>query len=219
MAILPEGMLPNMSGAGNALQTFAIIMGVLIVFGGLFFLVMLKVRVWLRYKQYTCIIFEKDALGNTIETYDKAGVFFDKKSNQKLLRLKNLKVGFDPDRIGYHFTKKSKIIYFLKYGLKELRPISFSISNPDFTYKVGEVDLNWMIDDFNRNTLMFKTNSWLQQLLPFIIFGVLVFGVLILFYFLFQKFDVLQDVAVNLNAAAKQLAAVNGGTTVIQGSG
>jgi hypothetical protein len=109
----------------------------------------------------------------------------------------------------------------LKYGLKELRPISFSISNPDFTYKVGEVDLNWMIDDFNRNTLMFKTTSWLQQLLPFIIFGVLVFGVLILFYFLFQKFDVLQDVAVNLNAAAKQLAAVNanGGTTVIQGSG
>jgi hypothetical protein len=225
--VIPPGMMPDTSGMLSNIKNVGGLIGILILVAGLVLVIAWIIIQKKKYSQYLCVVYEKDALGNTIETYDDAGVFFDKKSNLKLLRLKRIKTAFDPDKINYHYaiTKKGmkKIAYFVKYGLKELRPVTFHISNPDFTYKIGEMDLNWMTDEYNRNTLMFKTTSLLMQLLPYILFTVTIFGILILMYFLFNHSDTWAnanvEMAKSMKDMATSLAQANSGTTVLEGTG
>ena len=185
----------------------AVILGIL----GVAFWFYLK---WRKYQQFTCRIWEKDGFGQLNETIDKAGVFVDKKTHNKRLFLKKHNVGLNPDSIPYIPTKKGKIIYLFKTGLKNFSYVKPTLSNPSLSLQVGEEDVNWAVNTYERQKKLFAPNTLLQYM-PFILLGFVSIIILVIFIYFFKNFEVLEQVAVAFNDAAGKLALSNTGTAVI----
>ena len=197
------------------LEIFVIAFAVIFAIGvGVALFILYRRR--LRYGQFKCIIWRKDGFGQLTETYDKGGIFVDKKTKNKRLFLDKNKVGLDPDDIPYIPSGKGKkIIYLLQTGLKNFHYIKPNISNPDITLTVGEEDVNWSINAYERNKNVFSWNT-LMQYLPYIAFGFVTVIILIIFIYLFKQFDVLADVANSLKEAAEVMARAEAGTVIIE---
>jgi len=163
--------------------------------GGLWFFLKQK-----RYKQYKCVIWERDGFGQLTETYDKAGIFVDKKTNNKRFFMKKANVGLNPDNIPY-IPGKSKIVYMLRTGLKNFHFIKPNVSNPTINLSIGEEDVNWAINAYDRQKRLFNQNM-LMQYLPFIALAFTSIIILIIFIYFFKDFAVLKDVAIALRDAS-----------------
>lgn len=167
-----------------------------------------------RYKEFTCIIWERDGFGQLKETIDLAGIFVDPKTKNKRLFLKRNNIGLNPDGIPYIQRGKSKMVYLYKTGLKNFFYLNIDVGTNDLKIKVGEENVNWAINAYERAKKMFSTST-LLQMMPYIMLAFVSMIILILFIFLFRQFG---DLASFMEAAEKFISTANaaqGGTAVI----
>jgi len=167
-----------------------------------------------RYKQFRCIIWERDAFGHMHQNYDDAGIFTDSKTNNKRLFLKKYNVGLATDDIPYIQGGKIKYIFLLKTGLKNFSFIkpNFDTTFENLNLEVTEEDVNWGINAYEKQKKLFA-NSLLMQLLPFMLLAFVSVVILIIFVYFFRNFGVLKEVALAFKDASQNLAC--GGTQQI----
>jgi len=184
----------------------------LIIIGGFMILLTRYILKELQYK-YKCFIFES---GNENMKEDKAGIFVDKKTHNKRFFLKKNKVGLNPDQVPYKNIGSKKTVFLLQDGLKNFRYLSFPTpkANPGLNVSVGEEDVNWAVNVYERQKKMFA-RSLIMQLMPFIALAFTAIIILIIFIYFFKEFGTLKDMAVAMHAAASELAKAKLGTTVI----
>lgn len=200
---------------GNVGQS-ALSIGLIIIVGifAIAFLiaVLFAAKYYKRYKQFKITILSKDSFGQVHEEYDDGGVFVDKQTRNKRLYLRKANVGLDPDNIPYITSKKGKRhIYLYRTGLKNFRYIIPSYEDKELSFNhVGEEDVNWAINSYERAKKSFAT-SMIMQYLPFIILAFVSIVILIMFLYFFQQFSVLKDVAFAFRDAAQATS----GTTVL----
>lgn len=197
---------------GGALSFFILIFAGLLT-AGLVGLIMYGVMKWRRYNQYDCVIWERDGFGQLREKKDKAGIFVDVKTKNKRLFLKENKVGLSPDNIPYIPKGNRKVIYLLQSGLKNFTFIKPTFNSP-LTFSVGEEDVNWAVNAYERQKVRFMSNMLLQYL-PYISLAFVSIIILFMVIYVVKEFSVLKDVANALNEASRALAQANSGTTVI----
>jgi hypothetical protein len=172
---------------------------------------------WRKYNQFRCVIYEYDGLNHLNEFTDKAGIFVDKKTNNKRLFLKKSNVGLNADNIPYiRGAGNQKTIYMYKDGLKNFHFLKYDIKSDKFEIDVGEEDVNWAVNAYERQKKMFS-NSLLMQLMPYLALAVVSITILIIFIYFFKDFAVLRDMALALKEAAVAIAQAKSGTTVITG--
>lgn len=198
----------------NVALSWIILIITLVIVGVIVFLIAKKVLKELQYK-YKCIIFEE---GNDSAIVDKAGVFIDKKTQNKRFFLKKANVGLNPDKIPYKTAVAgfgvTKYVFLLKTGLKNFRYLNLkSSSNPGFYVSVGEEDVNWAINAYERQKKLFS-QTLLMQLMPFIALAFTSIIILIIFIYFFKEFGTLRDMAVAMQEAAKELAKASIGAVV-----
>jgi len=83
-------------------------------------------------------------------------------------------------------------------------------------FNVGDEDINWAINTYDKNKIMF-TQTTFMQLLPFIALAFVGIVICIIFIYFFKKLDVLADMANSFKLAAVELAKGQAGTVVIAG--
>jgi len=171
---------------------------------------------WKKYRDFKCSIWEKDGFGQITETYDKAGIFVDSKTQNKRFFLKKGNVGLNPDNVPYiPAGGKDRIVYLLKTGLKNYYFIKPTIDDTNLKLTVGEEDVNWAINAYERQKKMFSMSMFLQYM-PFILLGFTVMIILIIFIYFFKEFGVMKEVAVAFKEAAEALAQARSGTLVMK---
>lgn len=168
-----------------------------------------------RFNQFRVIIWGKDGFGQITETHDKAGIFTHDTTKNKRLYLQRNNVGLSPDSVPYVQSGNVKKIYLLQTGLKNFRFIKPKFEKENFRFDVGEDDVNWALDAYEQSKKVFAQSTLLQYM-PYIMLVVAAFSMVIIFYFLFKRFDVINDVALNLKEAAVEIAKARTGTVVVQ---
>lgn len=163
-----------------------------------------------KYSEFICVIF--DTKGN--QSKDRGGIFVDGVTKNKRLYLQKSNVGLSPDNIPYKREGLAKVVYLLQTGLKNFQFINMDFEAND-AIQVSEEDVNWAINAYERQKKMLQ-NNLLLQILPYALFGLVVVGILVLFIYLFKKFDVFAQVAESINQAAQALAQAKTGTTLIK---
>ena len=202
-----------MSGVGDIAVNILILLFGLIFIGGVCFGLFLLVRRRKQYNQFKCIIWGRDAFGQLTETTDKAGIFVDTKTKNKRFFLKKAHVGLNPDNVPYIQSGKVKIVYLLRTGLKNFQFIRPLIAD-NFSIDVGEEDVNWAVNAYERQKKVFGS-SMLLQYMPFIVLAFVSIIVLVIFMNLFKKFDVLGEIAASMSQAATAMAQAQSGTVVL----
>lgn len=205
---LLTGMLPNvsMSGIARGIMIFLIVLIVVSIIGTYLFL-------WLRnkrFKEFKVIILEKDSTGNVHESYDRAGIFLDKKTNLKLLFMKKFKKGMNPNNVPYVTAKDKKgrlvkTIYLLKTGVSNFRFIHVSIESDMLKFTVGEEDVNWAAQDYETIIKTFQKESFWAKYGGYILFVISIIIIMIILISLFNKFAVLKDVANSLQKVSENM--------------
>lgn len=197
-------------------MAWSAVLFVVILISGLVVLGVIGASIWLYYwwkkcREFDCIIFRKD--GGV--TFDKAGIFVDRKTKNKRFYIKNANVGLDPNDVPYKISPGGKkYVFLLQTGLKNFSFMGVDVDAEKCEFSVGEEDVNWGINAYERQKKLFS-NSWLMQYMPFIALAFVSIIILILFLNFFKKFDVLKDVALALKDAAAAQSLCTAGTTVI----
>lgn len=209
----------DLAGVGSNFLNIGIMIIVGVVGIGIMVALMFAYFAWKKYQQFNVIIFERDGSGQLSRTTDQAGIFVDKKTNNKRLFLKKYNVGLNADKVPYIMGPGStKTIYLYREGLKNFHYITFkSLEETTFDIDVGEEDVNWAVNAYERQKKMFS-NTLLMQLMPYIALAIVSIAILVIFIYFFKDFAVLKDVAVNLKEAAIAIAQAKSGTTVIAGT-
>jgi len=198
----------------NILNIGIMIGAVILVLSVLVVVTFLVIR-QLKYGKFKVVVWETDAYGNTRESYDRAGIFVDAKTRNKRFFMLKAKVGLDPDNVPYVLGQKGRaVVYLLRTGLKNFRFIKPRIVDGAYSFTVGEEDVNWAVNAYERAKKTFNQSKLLQYM-PFIIIGFVTVIILVIFIYFFRNFDVLRDVAVELNEAARQVAQARAGTLII----
>lgn len=183
------------SGALNV----GIIIAIIIIGGGFVLLILYLYFKWKKYKEFDCIIWDE---GKITETRDKAGIFVDNKTKNKRFFLKKANVGLDPDNVPYKMGEGGKkIVYLIRSGLKNFKFVDIEINEPTVDINVGEEDVNWAVNAYERQKKMFS-QGLLIQLMPYIALAFVSIIILIIFIYFFKDFSVLKDVAINLKEAS-----------------
>ena len=204
----------TLTGVASGALNVGILIGVILIVGGGLIGLTLLILKWKKYSEYKCVIFEKDGFGQLKYKVDKAGIFVDSKTKNKRLFLKKHNVGLDPDNVPYlSGAKGSKTIYLYQTGLKNFHYIRMNVSD-HFDITVGEEDVNWAINAYDRQKKLFN-QSLLMQLMPFIALAFTSIIILIIFIYFFKDFAVLKDVAIALKEAAQANAQASSGTAII----
>lgn len=200
---------------GNLILNFMIMIIGTIFAGAVIFLIYRLVINQRKYNEFKCIIWQNDAFGQLIETTDSAGIFVDPKTKNKRLFLKKANVGLDPDSVPYIQSGKKKVIYLRRDGLKNFRYIRPVITSSDINLSVGEEDVNWAANSYERLKQRFAQNTLLQYL-PFIALGFVSVIILVMIIYIVKNFSVLGDVANNLVIVSDNLVKARSGTQIIQ---
>lgn len=172
---------------------------------------------WKRYNQFTCVILYKDMFGQSNQKFDKAGVFVDGKTNNKRFFMKNANVGLEPDNIPYVPCGGKNWVYLIQTGLKNFRFVRLGWDDKNFTFKVGEEDVNWSINTYEGYKKKFG-EGLLHKILPLILYGIVIISILVIIIYIVQQFTVLKDVSENLVRAAEVIARGRLGTTIVPGN-
>lgn len=198
--------------AWGALQ-FGLVLVIGLLTIGVVILAYLGINRWRIYNEFLCIVLGRDGLGNHIIKYDKAGIFVDKKTNNKRFFMKRNNVGLSPDNVPAINDGKKKIVFLLQHGLKNFSFVKVNLEH-SINFEVTEEDVNWAINAYERQKKLFSTST-LMQMLPFIALAFTSIIILIIFIYFFREFGVLKEVAVALQESARIIATASGGTTVI----
>ena len=171
---------------------------------------------WKQYKQFDIVIWQEDGLGQLNVKYDSGGIFVDSKTKNKRLFLKTHKVGLDPDNVPYMIgAKGKKTVMLLQVGLKNFRYIKPKINaSGNMSFVVGEEDVNWAINSYERQKKIFG-QTWLAQYLPFMIIAFVSIIILILFINLFKVAPDLKEAAIALKEAAQAMAQAKTGIVYV----
>lgn len=199
---------------GGALNGTVVIVFIVVVVGliGVVFLISQQRK---RYKEYTCIVWFRDGFGQMQQTIDHAGVFIDKKTNNKRLFMQKANVGLSPDEIPFlPGVNGQRYVYLYRKGLKNFFFIRPDVRLDGMTLKVGEEDVNWAVNSYERAKKLFSAST-LMQYLPFIALAFVSIIILIMFIYFFKDFKVLGEMAKSLQAAAEAIRAASSGTTII----
>lgn len=200
--------------AQGGLWIAVLLIGVIFVAGFFALATWLYLR-WKQYQQFEIEIWQQDGLGKFNVKYDKGGIFVDPKTKNKRLFIKKHKVGLDPDNVPYMPSPSGKKkVLLLQTGLKNFRYIKPTISGQGLGFEVGEEDVNWAINAYERQKKTFG-QSMIMQLLPFLIIAFVSIIILILFINLFKVAPDLKDAAVALKEAAQSLAQAKSGTVYV----
>lgn len=196
---------------------------VVIIFSFIFFAVVALTAGWgyiqrNKYKQFKCVIWGRDGFGQITQTRDKAGIFIDRKTKNKRFFLKKMGVGLNPDNVPYIISSggrfgSEKVVYLFRKGLKNFVFIKPNIDG-EFKIDVGEEDVNWAVNNYDRTKKIFGT-SLLMQILPFVAIAFVSMVILILFIYLFKQMGVIADAAHALEGAANAMVQVKSGTLVL----
>ena len=209
-----EGISGTISNLGSGALNVGIMLIVTIVAIGVIIGLAIVIRHAKKYSQYKIVIYSKDTFGQIKQEYDQAGIFVDKNTRNKRLFLKKNNVGLNADQIPYiSDAKGKKTIYLYKVGLKNFKYIKVTVNTETDNIKthVGEEDVNWAINAYERAKKSF-TQTMLMQYLPFIVLAFVSIIILIMFLYFFQQFSVLKELGVALQSTAQTLA---GGSTVL----
>ena len=204
------------TGVGTVALRITILIISIIVVGGLMGVATFAYLKWRRFQGFVCKVFERDGFGQMKLLNDKAGIFVDNKTKNKRFFMKKFAVGLEPDNIPYIQDGKRKVVYLLRTGLKNFHFIKFNIRNPDVYLTVGEEDVNWAINAYERQKKMFS-QSLLMQLLPFMLIAFVSIIILVMFIYFFKEFATLKEMAQAFAEASKAIAQANSGTVVIEG--
>jgi len=148
---------------------------------------------WRRYREYAVVIWEQNGFGQWNESSDVAGIFVDKKTNNKRLFLKRNNVGLNADNVPYLPGKKGKkVIYLLRTGLKNFHFININPKFPEVELQVGEEDVNWAVNAYERQKKIFQNNLFLQML-PYIALVVTGMIIAIIFIYFFKELSTLKE--------------------------
>lgn len=168
-----------------------------------------------RYSEYKVIIWFRDGFGQLQQTFDSGGVFVDKKTSNKRLFLRRNNVGLSPDNIPFLTDPKGKRYVFLyQRGLKNFLYLRPNVRAEGVSIEVGEEDVNWAVNAYERQKKLFSSNMLLQYM-PFIALVFVSIIILIVFIYFFKDFHVLADVAKALEGAAQAFAQAQAGTAII----
>jgi len=201
--------ISSLSTYGSGFLNLLVIIFGFIFIGGIIIVAVIFYMREKRFKEYTCIILDKYKRA----TFDQAGVFVDKKTNNKRFYMKKAFVGLDPNNVPYVVDGNKKYVFLFKTGLKNFHFINFNIEK-NFNLTVEEEDVNWAINAYERQKKLFQYNPLLQYL-PFIMLAFVSLVILILFIYLFRKVDVIRDFITIANEVAKNLAQAKAGTVVV----
>ena len=199
----------------SGILSFVLMLFATILIGSIIIFVYYSYRKKKRY-DFLCVILEQDGFGQSSYQTDKAGVYVDNKTKNKRFFLKRNNVGLDPDDIPYIRDEKGKKTIFLrKDGLKNFRYIDFkTLFTGDNEITVGEEDVNWAINAYERQKSVFGSTT-LQKLLPYI--GLIIMGVFILgmVAVILSKIPALLEETTKLTQVLKEMYLAQSGTTVI----
>jgi len=182
-----------------------------VVIAGLMAFMMAQYKKW---SQFTCVIWGKDGFGQVVESSDKAGIFVDRKTKNKRFFMRKAKVGLDCNNVPYIQKGRMKVVYLLRSGLKNFTFIKPEISDDKLTFDVGEEDVNWAINSYEKQKRLFNQNV-LMQYMPFIMLGFVSVIILIMFIYFFKQFPTLLKTAEALKEAAIAYAQAQSGTVVL----
>ena len=185
--------------------TIAIILLSLLIFGGFAWLGLWAWMKKKRFDEFDVVIWTKDGFGQIVQKVDKAGVFLDRKTMNKRFYLKFANVGLDPDNVPYIVQNGRKKVYLQQVGLKNFKFIKPNYTDDEIKFEVGEEDVNWASNSYERQKKIFGDNKLLQYL-PFIILAFVCLVILILFIYFFKQFPVLKETALAFKEAAVALA-------------
>lgn len=199
-----------MAGLLEAYSGFALTIGVMlasIVFGGAILgggaWAFMR---WKRYKEYECIIFAKEGMNQWYQKKDVAGVFVDNKTKNKMFFMRGANVGLNADHIPFVTgSRGNKTVYLIQVGLKNFRFIKMNPTTDTFSIKVGEEDVNWALNTYEKQKKDFG-QTLLAQLLPYFGIAFVTVGVIIIFVYLFKEMGVMKDVALAFRDAAQIMA-------------
>lgn len=204
----------ELAGLANSAITVVVLIVVALVvlaIGGLGVWAYLR---WKKFQQYRVIIWERDGFGQLQETYDRAGIFVDGKTKNKRFFLRKANVGLDPDQVPYLPGGKNKVVYLYRTGLKNFRFIKPRIQEKSMSLEVGEEDVNWAVNAYERQKKLFSNSIWMQ-IMPYMVIAFVSIVILIIFIYFFRQFGTLQQTAVALHEAAQALAQASGASIVI----
>lgn len=205
--------------SGIALSIVILILSVLFI-GGVVIGFIFLYKNWKRFNEFSCIIWEENGFGQLTETRDKAGIFVDSKTNNKRFFIKKANVGLDPDKVPYvptiggGYFSAPKTVYLYRTGLKNFHFIKPNIQSPKITLTVGEEDVNWAINAYDRQKKLFSTSK-LMQFLPYIAIAFVSIIILVMFIYFFKEFGTLKEMAVEFKEVAKILKQIKLGTNII----
>lgn len=163
-----------------------------------------------KYKQFLCIIFDIDGLGNRVVTYDNAGIFIDNKTNNKRFFLKKANVGLNPDNVPAIDDGKNKVVFLQRIGLKNFRYIKINFKEDRPVLEVTEEDVNWGVNSYERQKKF--NNAWLEKYLPFIALAIVSVVIMVVFIYFFKDFDKLQIMSENLKYTADAMLRIQNQT-------
>jgi hypothetical protein len=127
--------------------------------------------------------------------------------------LKKHKIGLDANNVPF-LPGKVKTVFLLQVGLKNFQYIHLNIDATGVKTTIGEEDLNWAINSYERSKKLFN-QSKLMELLPYAALAFTGIIILLIFYYFFKEFHTLADVATAMKEAAQAMAAAKTGTAVI----
>jgi len=205
---------------------------ILKVLGGIVGAAIIASAVWIlmqqkRYAEFDCVILRLDG---TIGS-DKAGIFEDTSIKEKRFFMKHHKVGLTPDQVPYKLLdgkhgnlKAPKVVFLVQTGLKNFHFMNINIDkNKIVKYDVGEEDVNWALYVYEKGKKLGIIKNKLIEMIPYIVWALLIMGTLILVITILGKFEVMGQVAdsltqvgTNLEAAATRLSEASTGTRIIQ---
>lgn len=167
---------------------------------------------------FKVIIYSQDGFGQIIQREDKASIFVDKITKNKRLFIKKAKIGLEADNFPYTMgSKGEKTVYLLQTGLKNFRFIRVNIDVPKVNLKVGEEDVNWALNEFDKAIKMFDSKDMLMQYMPYIIIAFVSIIILVIFIYFFKDFDKLVTMSANFKDAMIAGANAQTGTIVMGG--
>jgi hypothetical protein len=124
-------------------------------------------------------------------------------------------VGLSPDNIPFLTGPKGKrYVYLYQRGLKNFLYLKPNVRAEGVSIEVGEEDVNWAVNAYERQKKLFTGNVLLQYL-PFIALVFVSLIILIIFIYFFKDFEVLAEMAKALKEAAQAFAQAKAGTAII----
>jgi len=85
-----------------------------------------------------------------------------------------------------------------------------------FSLRVGEEDVNWAINAYDRSKVLFMKTTFMQ-LLPYLTLAFVALCICVIFIYFFKHLDALVEMSQNFKLAATELAKGQAGTVVVAG--